>query len=58
MFNMNLQLFAHKRVSALQRTAVIPSPRDLAPREQTDSSFWQATSCTDSVEHISIRELM
>lgn len=37
MMKMNLQLFAHKKVLVLQRTAVILSPRDLVPKEQTDS---------------------
>ena len=38
----------------LLRTAVIPSPRDLAQRELMDSSYWQETSCTDSAVHIFI----
>lgn len=54
MLKMNLQLFAHKRVLVLLRTAVIPSPRDLAQRELMDSSYWQETSCTDSAVHIFI----
>ena len=37
MMKLNLQFFAHKRELVLQRTDVIPSPRGLALREQTDS---------------------
>lgn len=33
MLQMNLQLFAHKRVSVLLRTDVIPSPSALERRE-------------------------
>ena len=54
MLKMNLQYSLIKRVLVLQRTAVIPSPRDLAQRELMDSSYWQETSCTDSAVHIFI----
>ena len=37
MLKMNLQLFAHKKVLVLQRTDVTPRPKDLVPKELTDS---------------------
>ena len=37
MMKMNLQYSHIKKVLVLQRTAVILSPRDLVPKEQTDS---------------------
>ena len=54
MLKMNLSYSLIKRVLVLLRTAVIPSPRDLAQRELMDSSYWQETSCTDSAVHIFI----
>ena len=58
MMKLNLQFFAHKRELVLQRTDVIPSLRDLEPRERTDSLLKPATSFTDSAERRSTRASM
>ena len=50
MMKLNLQFFAHKKELVLQRTVVIPSLRDLVPKELTDSLLKLETSFTDSVE--------
>ena len=56
MLKMNLQLFAHKKGVGSTRTAEILRPRDLAPRERTDSLCWLATFFTDSAVQKSIPE--
>ena len=48
MLKMNLQLFAHKKGVGSTKNGRDSSPRDWAPRELMDSSYWQETSCTDS----------
>ena len=43
MFNVNIQLFAHKRVLVLPRTAVIPNPSVWDPSVPTVNLFWPVT---------------
>ena len=56
MLNLGLQFFAHKKESAPQRTAEIPSQRDLVLSVRTVSSLKPETFFTDSVEPRSIPE--
>ena len=58
MLKMNLQIFAHKKVLVLQRTAEILSLRDLVLKSRRSVCKKLVTSFTDSVVQRSIQVLM
>ena len=58
MLKLNLQFFAHKRVSVPPRTEEIPSQSVSARRERMDSLSRPAIFCTDSAERRFIPALM
>ena len=55
MLKINIQLFAHKKVWAPRRTAVIPNPKDSVSSVQMVSTSSQATFLLSSAARISIR---